>query len=189
MTKVETALLLFNIVSDLGFFVYLKWGKPNLKNIKNLVSNSTDNNYPELGISYEEFEIKETEEEYLSRLCTLYKDAYKEYKSKTTELDSQTDRYINLSVLKIRTKEMQVELNHYTMDFSDGTQIWVQNKWYGFGKIYRCTTHSNFINFNHIHNTIGCYAFMSLVDLYYEKIDEQSWKQNHDEYTRKKLGK
>lgn len=143
---------------------------------------------PTSGLSVIEYNIpEETEEEYLKRLKFIHSEVWQEYQNyyKSRKLLEAPDRFVNLLLLKLRNGEVSMECRQHTMKFSDGTEIWIANKYYGYGNVYECKRPG--IKFDSSDGRLSPYTFMTIVDLNMEHTDFAIWKQHHDDYSRRRM--
>lgn len=142
-----------------------------------------ESNYPPLGISTTDYVIpSETEDEYLQRLQKLHPDAWKEYckgyAERTLLIDH--DRYVNMLILKFKNNEIKATLGVHTLDFQDGTELWISNKYYSFGNVFR--SNRPYLKFDASQGRYSPYTFMCIVDLEFELSKFNDWKRMHDVY-------
>lgn len=143
---------------------------------------------PASGLSVFEYTIPdETEEDYLKRLKFIHSEAWQEYQHnyKSRILLENSDRFVSLLLLKYRNGEVGIECSSHTMNFTDGTEIWISNKYYGYGNVHACKRAA--IKFESHDGRLSPYTFMSIVDLEMEKTNFTAWKKHHDEYSRRRL--
>lgn len=107
-----------------------------------------------------------TDEQYLKHLCKLYPEAYKTYKSDMAEkrIVERSDRYVMRMILAAEAGDMDVKLSGLTMDFSNGDQVWIGNKYYSYGNLYRSEDNPHCV-FSISNGTLSLYTFMRLVHL------------------------
>lgn len=121
----------------------------------------------EVGLVTEDIEITfMTEDEHLTHLKVAYPNAWKDYESRhiSRAINSRGDRYISRLLLAYERGEVKAEIKtEHTLDFANGDSIWISNKYYGYGHLYRsvhaphCIFDSDF--------TVTPYTFMRIVDL------------------------
>lgn len=146
---------------------------------------------PTLGLTYEEYELQhpETEEEYLKRLRTIHPDAYKEFKNTMNDriqLD-ECDMIVYKALLDYKSGKLKIDERHnssYTLRFKNGLEIWIENKYFGFGHIHFYEVNGKSYKFRWDEGRLSEYTFMWLVDIVYEHESYVVWKQRHDNYTR-----
>lgn len=144
-----------------------------------------------LGISTVDFSIpEESEEAYLNRLKFIHPEAWKEYQSgySSRELLIEEDLYINMLLLKAQSGEIEVTVGPHTMDFGDGTELWIGNKYYSYGNIYRSKNRSNMI-FTYGEGRYSPYTFLSIVDYEMRATEFAKWKRLHDAYDKNIINK
>ena len=143
---------------------------------------------PDTGISVVEYVIPpETEEQYLKRMKHIHPQAWEEYHKHYGEskLLEKQDRFVNMLILRYRNGELTIKMSDHVMHFSDGTDIWVANKYYSYGNIWRSP--QNGMNFETSTGRLSLYTFMSIVDLEQELTNFSEWKKEHDQYTRRRV--
>lgn len=143
---------------------------------------------PPSGLSVIEYNIpEETEEQYLKRLKYIHSEAWQEYQNtyKSRKLLEAPDRFVNLLLLKLHNGEVSMECRQHTMRFSEGTEIWIANKYYGYGNVYECKRPG--IKFESCAGRLSPYTFMKIVDLNMERTNFAEWKQHHDDYSRRRV--
>lgn len=175
--------------SILGFVKSIG-SKPNITTIsqKNVTN---DPKFPDIGLSYEEYVLNETEEEYLTRLKRLHSCAWSEFSSYICkrELNERNDMLLAKSILDARDNKLKYEVDKYHIKFDNGVFVWIENRWFGFGGVTSTTgvkTHSSDAVLN---NRVSDYTWMMLVDFYEEITDFDNWKRKHDEYTTNMLSR
>lgn len=143
------------------------------ESVREFVSNETS--LPKLALS-NTFDVQSTEdkvntvvmtdEQYLKHLCKLYPEAYKTYKSDMAEkrIVERSDRYVMRMILAAEAGDMDVKLSGLTMDFSNGDQVWIGNKYYSYGNLYRSEDNPHCV-FSISNGTLSLYTFMRLVHL------------------------
>lgn len=106
------------------------------------------------------------DDQYLKHLCKLYPEAYKTYKSDMAEkrIVERSDRYVMRMILAAEAGDMEVKLSGLTMDFSNGDQVWIGNKYYSYGNLYRSEDNPHCV-FSISNGTLSLYTFMRLVHL------------------------
>lgn len=169
------------------FGVYFGYRKYRRRFIPKFIENpvSGESNSP-MGLSVIDYEIPpETEEQYMTRLKTLHPEAFKEYKKYHRNVLLEHDRFINMLILRYRHGEIKVKPNSHVLSFSDGTDIWTSNRYYGFATIYECTSKPE-LKFSCNEGCVSAYTFMSLVDLDDELRNPSMWRHKHSEYTNNK---
>lgn len=143
---------------------------------------------PACGLSVIDYVIPdETEDEFLKRLKYIHSEAWQTYQIdyKYKKILDNSDRFVNMLILKYRNGEVGMDCETHTMKFSDGTELWIANKWYSYGNVYKC--HRQGITFDCSEGRLSPYTFMCIVDLEMEKTNFREWKRYHDEYTRRRL--
>lgn len=187
MTVLEISLIISQITTGVGFFGLLfdkLYYHYNIKKPLELNSSNISSKMPELGVSIEAYESTESTENYLRRIIKMYPDAYTSYKREKGKVNKISDRYVSLLIGKINSGELHVlNCGTFTMEISNGDQIWIGNQWYGFGTLYRCPDMPH-LQFTYPEAKLGEYAFMCLVDLYYKNKDFTEWRKK----THKHLG-
>lgn len=180
---------LSSVVPFAAYFGYMRFINRNIPKVlaaPPAVESEVD--LPASGLSVIDYVIPpETEEEFLKRLKHIHSKAWQTYQSDykhKTILDT-SDRFVNMLILKYRNGEVDMECGAHTMKFSDGTQIWIANKWYSYGNVYECKRSG--IKFDYSDGRLSPYTFMSIVDLEMEKTNFQEWKKYHDDYSRRRL--
>ena len=150
--------------------------------------------YPELGISYEEYELEhpESEAEYMQRLKFIHSKAWQEYQlyMEDRHCDEVLDMYVYESLLKYHSGKLSVTHDQYLMKFNNGLELWVANQYYNYGNPYTITDYKMPYRLNGdtgSHRRLSPYTFMWVVDSMYQRTNPISWKQKHDNYTRYKI--
>lgn len=155
------------------------------RNIPTVLTESPKIEEPQSGLSVYEYVIPpETESEYLTRLKTIHPDAWTDYEENYSShsLHEVGDRFVNLLILKYRNGEITAKCSEHTLDFSEGTSIWISNKYYAYGNIHHCKRAG--MRFESDMNHLSPYTFMSVVDLEFELKEFDNWKNTHDVYSR-----
>ena len=170
------------IVSVSGYYAYRFYKN---RNIPKVFSRKPTDGALSLGLSVVDYEIpEENEEQYLNRLKTLYPSAWTEYFNSLgrRKIFDEADRHVNMLILKHRNGEINAKVGNYTIDFEDGTKVWIANKYYSYGNVYECKRTS--LKFDNSSYRLSPYTFMSLVDLEQELNSYTTWKRYHDNYSR-----
>lgn len=165
---------------------YLKYINRNTPKVLTKSPEETES-YPS-GLSIIEYNIPpETEDEYLSRLKIIHREAWSAYQHdyKDKSILTEQDRFVNILMLKQRNGELEATIRTHTLNFSDGTELWIANKYYSYGNIWRCKRPG--MAFANSSGRLSPYTFMSIVDLEMELSNYASWKALHDNYSRKRL--
>lgn len=168
--------LIINFIKSIG-------SKPNVTTISqnNVVS---DTQFPDIGISYEEYVIHETEEQYLTRLKKLHPHAWKEFSDyiHRRPVNERNDLLVVKSILDARENKLKYEIDKYHLKFYNGLYIWIENQWFGFGSI-TTTNGKPSAKDTMLDSRVSDYTWLMLVDFYEEINDFTMWKQKHDNYT------
>lgn len=111
-------------------------------------------------------EIVMTSEQHFEYLKQTYPEAYNEYKEKHTrrKILDRADRYILRLILAYESGDLKASIGHCTLNFSNGDEIWIANKYYAYGRLYR-SIHNNHVCFDNDYFTISPYTFLRIVDL------------------------
>lgn len=145
---------------------------------------SNPNPEPQSGLSIIDYNIEETEEQYLSRLKYIHSKAWQEYTSNASrEIHIDADRHINLLLLNASKGYISYHVGDHTMDFGDGEEIWIANKYFAYGHIHRSRAKPH-LKFSYHDYRLSPYTFLRLVDFEYEHTNPLEWKRKHDEYGR-----
>lgn len=181
-----TAVLPF--AAYMGYLRYINRNIPKVLAALPAVENEVEVELPATGLTVIDYVIPaETEEEFLRRLKHIHSEAWQTYQSdyKNKKILDDSDRFVNMLILKYRNGEVDMECRQHTMNFTDGTEIWIANKWYSYGNVYRCKRSG--ITFDYSDGRLSPYTFMSIVDLEMEKTNFYEWKKYHDDYSRRRL--
>jgi len=111
-------------------------------------------------------EVVMTSEQHFEHLKRQYPIAWKEYqeKHKDRKILDRADRYILRLILAYDAGELEAKIGHCTLDFANGDELWISNKYYAYGRLYR-SEHNKQICFDSDHYTISPYTFLRVVDL------------------------
>lgn len=111
-------------------------------------------------------EVIMTSEQHFEHLKRQYPIAWKEYqeKHKSRKILDRADRYILRLILAYDAGELEAKIGHCTLDFANGDELWISNKYYAYGRLYR-SEHNKQICFDSDHYTISPYTFLRVVDL------------------------
>lgn len=179
----------YAVTAVLPFAAYMGYLRFINRNVpKVLASPPVESDLPASGLSVVDYVIPaETEDEFLKRLKHIHSDAWQVYQAgyKHGKLLEAADRYVNMLILKLRNGEVSIDCRTHTMNFSDGTEIWIANKWYSYGNVYKCKRPG--IAFEYGDGRLSPYTFMSIVDLELEHSNFAQWKKYHDDYSRRRL--
>jgi hypothetical protein len=106
-----------------------------------------------------------TSDQHFEYLKKQYPTAWKEYKDRHTDrpIIDRADRYILRLILAYENDQVQAELDNHTINFSNGDRIWIENKYYGYGRMYE-SKHNPGLCFDTT-RTISPYTFLRIVDL------------------------
>lgn len=107
-----------------------------------------------------------SDDQYLKHLCKLYPEAYKTYKEKLSHkrIIGRADRYVMRMIIATENGDLDVELSTATMNFSNGDEVWIANKYYSYGNLYRSKDNPHCV-FEISDATLSLYTFMRLVHL------------------------
>lgn len=162
-----------------------------------------DNEDDELGLSYEEYEMKnpESEEEYLERLKYIHGKAWDDYKRYGAErvLMEDADMIMYKTLLSYHAGGTTLDMDSHHAYFSSGLTIWIENKYYSWGNIANTYVKSDSFSkkmkaftkyvFSGTSGKYSPYTFMWLVDTVFKEQNPLKWKEMHDQYTRDKISK
>jgi len=111
-------------------------------------------------------EVVMTSEQHFEHLKRQYPIAWKEYqeKHKDRKILDRADRYILRLILAYEAGDLDAKIGHCTLDFANGDELWISNKYYAYGRLYR-SVHNRHICFDSDHYTISPYTFLRVVDL------------------------
>lgn len=111
-------------------------------------------------------EVVMTSDQHFDYLKRQYPIAWKEYqeKHKNREILDRADRYILRLILAYEAGDLEAKIGHCTLDFANGDELWISNKYYAYGRLYR-SVHNRHICFDSDHYTISPYTFLRIVDL------------------------
>lgn len=154
------------------------------------ISNPEVNVDPESGMTIVDYTTPdETEEEYLSRLKYIHSEAWQEY-CKYTErpIAHDADRHINLLILNAERGLITYKVGAHTVDFDNSEEVWVANRYYSFGNLYRSKKRPNLV-YDGCSQRLSPYTFLKLVDFMKERENHSEWKRVHDAYQRRRHAK
>lgn len=121
-------------------------------------------------------DIVMTAEEHFAYLKNQYPAAWKEYKQRHTarKILDRADRHIQRLILAYEAGEITAELGQHTLDFSNGDELWIANKYFAYGYMYR-SEHNKHICYEYDHYTVSPYTFLRVVDLEERIVDQSSY--------------
>ena len=108
-----------------------------------------------------------TGEQHLEYLCKTYPRAYNDYQKhhKSKEIISRADRHIMRLILAVNSGKLKAEIGSHTLDFENGDELWIANKYYGsYASLYR-SKHNARCKYDGGSETISLYTFMCVVEL------------------------
>ncbi len=105
-----------------------------------------------------------TEEGHMKLLSKQYRDDLKQYRRyfHKSNISNLTDRYIHRLILETESGNITAKCDGYTLDFSNGDQIWIANKYYAYGQFHASKQHPE-LEFNRV--VLSDYTFLKLVHL------------------------
>lgn len=142
--------------------------------------------YPDAGLSFVEHKIEEDDIQYLIRLKTIHAKAHEEYNyyHKDRQINAAYERCVLLNMLRAEEDERYVQVGAHTMKFGDGLEVWIENRYYAFGKCHRTQPiHEQQGITDSRDVTVSEYTFLRLVDFYEKRAQFTLWKEKHDDYT------
>ncbi|ECV9084126.1 hypothetical protein SEPL_223 [Salmonella phage SE_PL] len=145
---------------------------------------SKTNPEPPSGLSTVDYNIEETEEQYLNRLKYIHSTAWQEYSQHADRaIHIDGDRHVNLLILNASKGYISYNVGHHTLNFGSGEEIWIANKYFAYGHIHRSSSKPH-LRFSYTDHRLSPYTFLRLVDFEYEHTNPLEWKRKHDEYGR-----
>lgn len=119
-----------------------------------------------------------TVEEHFEMLKKQYSKAYDEYEvsatRRNTRVHQNASRRVMKNILAYEAGEMTIVIGRHTMDFSNGDEVWIGNRYHSFGNVWECKEPN--IEFDSDSFRLDPYVWLRLVDLEVKITENDSWK-------------